>query len=443
MADRDSREKRTVTSEETSASREPRVPGPTDTPLGTLASFSGLTSELLVEIETSMTERRFDAGAYLMRQGDDGDCLMVVQEGQVEVSVAFEGERHVLKRAGRGEVYGEMSLLTREPRTASVVALSPVRALVLDVEDFHRLARREPALAEILSRLTAQRLGGGTHDALSGKIFHGHKIRRRLGRGGMAIVYEADDAATGRRVALKMMSHRLVYQESAKRRFQQEADLIESFDHRNIARMYGRFEAFHTFFIAMEFCDGDSLDRILAQRRRIEVPVVRRILGQLACALEYAHGRHVVHRDVTPSNVMVNRDGVVKLMDFGLALPLLAEGAAGSGTVVGTIPYMAPEQLADEPCGFAADVYGLGGLAWEMLTGKTLFRARDFPTLRREHDAWEIPDAGSLVPGIDDGLRTFLAGSLVRDPAGRSTSLHEVASWADRVNFRDLTASAP
>ena len=441
MTDRDPSEDGTVTSDEHGAPRGSRVPRAADTHLAGLASFSSLAPEILGEIESSMVERRFETGSALMRQGDDGDCLVVVQEGEVEVAVTFEGERHVLKRAGRGEVFGEMALLTREPRTASVIALTPVRVLALSVEDFLRLAKAEPALAEVLSRLTAQRLGEGIHDALSGKVFHGYRIRRRLGRGGMAVVYEAEDTTTGRRVAFKMMSHRLVFREVSRQRFQQEADIIESFDHENIARMFGRFEAFHTFFIVMEYCDGSPLDRILAGRGTIGAPDARRILGQVAAALTYAHARRVVHRDIKPSNVMVNRDGIVKLMDFGVALPLPAAKGGGGGSILGTLPYMAPEQLAGEPCGVAADVYGLGGLAWEMLTGKPLFTARDYTSLHEAHTAWDVPDIAAIAPGIGDELRNFLAGSLVRDPDARHADLREVASWAGRPNYDELTAA--
>ncbi len=442
MTDRDPSEDHTVTSDERGAPTGPRVPRAADTHLAGLASFAGLGPEIMKEIESSMVERRFDAGSALMCQGDDGDCLVVVQEGEVEVAVTFERERHVLKRAGRGEVFGEMALLTREPRTASVVALTPVRVLSLPVEDFLRLAEAEPALAEVLSRLTAQRLGEGIHDALSGKIFHGYRIRRRLGRGGMSVVYEGEDTATGRSVAIKMMSHRLVSREVSRRRFQQEADIIESFDHENIARMYGRFEAFRTFFIVLEHCDGSPLDRILADRVRLSVADARRILGQVAAALAYAHARRVVHRDVKPSNVMVNRDGVVKLMDFGVALPLPEDKGGGGGSILGTLPYMAPEQLAGEPCGVATDVYGLGGLAWEMLTGRPVFPARDYASLHDAHAAWEIPDIGSLVPGVGQDLHGFLAGSLVRDPDARTVDLRDVASWAGRVRYDDLVSPA-
>jgi serine/threonine-protein kinase len=403
--------------------------------LGALASFSELSNRLLRRLGSRMVERRYEAGAPLMRQGDRGDCLLVIQHGEVEVAVAHDGERHVLKRAGAGEVFGEMALLTHEPRTADVVALTPVRALVLSVEDFDALLPRYPELAEVLSRLTARRLGRETHDALSGKQFHGYAIRRRLGRGGMAVVYEAVETATGRRVALKMMSHRLVFHEVARERFQQEADLIESFEHPNIARMYGRFEAFRTYFMIIEHCDGVSLDHILARRPRLDASLVRPIVGQLAGALQYAHGRRIVHRDIKPSNVMIDRQGVVKLMDFGLARVLPEASESTYGAIAGSPPYMAPEQLTEGPIGTWTDRYGLAGLAWRMLAGSSLFRPTDFDELREAHEAWQVPSVDDALPDLAADLRSFLEACLVRDPARREADLGSIARWAAPVPF--------
>lgn len=410
---------------------------------GGLRALLDLAPELLQSIDAAMVERTFAAGEFLMRQGEPGDSLMVVQEGDVEVVVQVDGSPHVLQRAGALDVFGEMALLTHEPRTASVIARTPVRALVLPADDFHRLASAEPALAEVLSRLTAQRLGEASRDALAGKQFHGYTIRRRLGRGGMAVVYEAEEANSGRRVALKMMSHRLVFRQEHRRRFRQEADLVGSFDHENIARMLGRFEAFHTFFIVMEYCDGPSLDRLLEVRGALEETTVRKILGQLAAALRYAHARRVVHRDITPANVLLRRDGVVKLTDFGIALALPREGGAAAGAVAGTVPYLAPEQLANEPCGFPADLYAVGGLAWQMLTGRPLFDSGGFTALREAHLRWKVPPIDGVRPGLDARLRELLDGTLVRDPAGRRLDLEATAAWAAPLDPAELDGVEP
>src|SRR5690606_14782212 len=127
----------------------------------------------------------------------------------------------------------------------------------------------------------ATRLGGMVRDVLAGKTLEGYRFERQLGQGGMSVVYQATEAASNRSVALKMMSHRLVYDTIALQRFQREAGLIEQLQHENIVQMLGRFRAFHTYFIVMEYCDGQSLDAVLRNRRGLKEPEIRKILGQV------------------------------------------------------------------------------------------------------------------------------------------------------------------
>ncbi|MBW3543040.1 MAG: cyclic nucleotide-binding domain-containing protein, partial [Planctomycetes bacterium] len=209
------------------------------------APFSSLPRHVVQLLESHMREQRFRAGSYLMEQGEPGDSLMVLLEGEIEVSTDdVEGGRTLITQSKRVQVLGEMSLLTDEPRSANVRALGPCRALSLPAARFHELAARYPAISVVLTLLIAKRLGRPDRtDVLRGKTLDGYRILERLGRGGMAVVYAAEELATGRRVALKMMSHRLVYDDAALEQFQREADIIESFEHPNIVRMYGRFAA--------------------------------------------------------------------------------------------------------------------------------------------------------------------------------------------------------
>ncbi|MDH3593055.1 MAG: protein kinase [Planctomycetota bacterium] len=408
--------------------------------LGALAAYPQLRTRHLRKIEREMTERSFDAGDFLMRQGERGDDLMIVQAGRVEIRVTSGENEHVLKRGGPGEVLGEMALLTREPRTADVVALTPVQVLLLPIDAARRLLTEHPELAEVLSHLIARRLGREI-DALAGKNFHGYTIRSRLGRGGQSVVYEATEHGRDRHVALKMLSHALVFRPRSREAFRREAALIESFDHPHIVHMLGRFKAFSTFFIVMEFCDGDSLDVILARRGRIGPATVRHIVGQLASALAYAHERNIVHRDLKPSNVMVNRDGVVKLTDFGLARPSERSVADIEGTIAGTPRYMAPEQIERGAIGTATDLFGLAGLAWEMLSGDSLFEARTFEELRKAQESWDVPTPEEAFPDLDVDLREFLGSCLARDPRERRADLEAMSGWAATVDYAALSAS--
>jgi CRP-like cAMP-binding protein len=394
--------------------------------------FSGLPEAVVALIEAHMTEREFAAGERLIRQGERGGSLMVLTHGIVEVCVDdADGTRHFIQRVGPGQVLGEMSLLTEEPRSAHAIATEPVQALVLAAETFHALAAEHPEISIALTQLLALRLGQRGHDALAGKVFEGYRIRQRLGRGGMAVVYEAEELESRRRVALKMMSHRLVYDRGALALFQREADLIERLEHPCIARMFGRFAAFHTFFIAMEYCDGSTLASVLEDGGPLTEREFRRIMGQLASAIDCAHAAGVVHRDIKPANVMLREDGRVVLMDFGLAKPVLDDEPGEGGLVVGTPRYMAPEQMAGRAVDVRADYFALAAVAWEMLTGRPLFEEKRGSWLRKLRKSWQPPDVRTTVPGLPDDLYGFLNTGLAVDPNERRLNLAEIARWAD------------
>ncbi|HUG92305.1 MAG TPA: protein kinase [Planctomycetaceae bacterium] len=393
--------------------------------------FSLLSPRIVALIENHMSEQSFAAGEALMRQGAPGGSLMVITEGVVEVCVDDgDGRRHFIQRVGPGQVLGEMSLLTDEPRSAHAVATEAVRALVLPAETFNALAAEHPGISVALTQLLALRLGQRGRDVLAGKVFEGYRIRQRLGRGGMAVVYEAEDLDGGRRVALKMMSHRLVYDRAALEQFQREADMIERFEHPNIARTFGRFAAFHTFFIVMEFCDGQTLTRRIQENGPLGELEFRRIMGQLAGAVRYAHQAGVVHRDIKPPNIMLRQDGSVVLMDFGLAKPMLDDDSGPEGLIVGTPRYMAPEQMAGRAVDERADYFALGAVAWEMLCGRPLFEEKNAARLRRQRRRWQPPDVRAVLPGQPEEILRFLQTSLALDPAERRLDLEEIARWA-------------
>ncbi len=398
--------------------------------------FRTLDREVLALLHSRMLERRFDAGELLIRQGEKEDSLMVVADGEVEVSVMEGGKSHLLKHAGPGEILGEMALLTDEPRSATVTAFTPVRAYVISAESFHELATRHPEISALLTLLLASRLGKAKHDALTGNTFHGFRILRCLGTGGTSVVYEAEELGRQRHVALKMMSHRLLYDPVAMGRFQREAEIIESIDHPNIARFYGRFEAFRTFFLIMEYCEGVTIASAMLHCGRLSEPTARKILGQVAGAVAHAHDAGIIHRDIKPANMMATRYGSVKLIDFGLAGRLDDEPLTRS--LVGTPRYMAPEQMTGGPVGKGTDLFALGLVAFEMVSGRALFRSDDFWILSEELRRWQPPDLQEALPDATAEYRDVVRELLRRDPADRRMDFHQVCSWAAPVDFASL-----
>jgi hypothetical protein len=397
-----------------------------DSVLGQSRPFAKLPPTLVQHIENLLEPRRYQLGEYLMHQDDPGDGLFLITDGQVEIQVTDgHGDKHVITSCGKGEILGEMALVTEEPRTADVVAITDVSSKFLPGEVFDELAGRFPVVSRVLTKLLADRLGVRGRDVLAGKTFDDYRILHRLGKGGMAIVYQASHNETGEHVALKMMSHRLVYDTKALEQFQRESKIIESFDHPHIVQMKGRFRAFRSFFIVLEYCDGVSLDVTLQDTGPLPLADFRQVIGQLASALAYAHQHNVVHRDVKPSNIMLTDCGDVKLMDFGLANPV--DEAGTKGIVAGTPRYMPLQQLRGGSIDPRADLFALGCTAWKLLTGKDLITENSLGEIVKRHENWQVPEVDCEDPAVCD----FIQNCLQHQAEDRIVDLSEIARWCD------------
>ncbi len=246
----------------------------------------------------------------------------------------------------------------------------------------------------------------------------------------MSVVYEAIDTANDSKVALKMMSHRLVNSATALHRFQLEADMIEGFDHPHIVSMYGRFAAFRTYFIAMEYCAGETLAQYIERSGPMNEASFRHAFRQLASPLCHAHDAGVIHRDLKPSNVMRLPDRTLKLMDFGLAEPI-ETGAISDGEVVGTPRYMAPEQRVGDAVDERADYFSLGCVAYEMITGSQLFTRSILHELIRDFRNWQPPDFARLETPLTAETASMLQPMLAVDPGDRRVALRAISSWSE------------
>ena len=226
-----------------------------------------------------------------------------------------------------------------------------------------------------------------------------YRIVGKLGVGGMGVVYEADDTKLPRRVALKFLSQELVGDAEASRRLQREADTIALLNHPNICTIYEIDEHDGGRFIAMERVNGQNLKLHMARTALSDQEVVD-IARQVALALQAAHEKGIVHRDIKPGNIMVGTDGVVKVLDFGLArrfmMPETGEvtmyGSTIPGRPLGTANYMAPERIAQGPLDPRSDLFSLGVVIYEMATGRLPFAgASPFETVTNIFDKEPAP----------------------------------------------------
>jgi serine/threonine protein kinase len=398
-------------------------------------AFSRLPLSVRDLLSAFMFRQPFQTGEVLMRQGEQGTNLMVIGGGSAQVVLRLpDGSVRRLEIVSRGDIVGEMALLTRDPRNADVVALEAGEAFVLSADLFEVLTSRHPDISVVLTDLLTERLGRQQIDALGQKVLHGYRVEECIGRGGMATVYRAVHEESGERVALKMMHHRLVYDPDALARFQREADIAESLAHKNIVAVYGRFSDYKTYFMVMEFCDGPTLGRVIREWGGLEEDAVRAVIGQLAQALTYLHDRDLAHRDLKPSNVLLTREGRVKLADFGLARPVYARKLTLRGVAVGTPAYMAPEQIAGRSVDSSVDIYALGCLAYELLTGAPMFDEEELTALIYKKMKWELPPRAEILEGLSEELYDVLRMSLSSRPEERRIRLAEIASWAQPVD---------
>jgi predicted Ser/Thr protein kinase len=424
-----------------------RIPLPGDQPLALIlreiSPFEDLSSGVLDALAARATERSYHAGDVLLRQGEASDCLLIMLEGVAEVTVDDAGVTHRIAQVGRRTVIGEIGMVTREVRSANISALTDVHAAMISRDDFEKLAGQYPTLSIALSELIAERVGTLTIDVLCGKTINDFYVQQRLGRGSMGIVYKAIDRGTGTEVALKMLRHDLTFNRQAAQRFRQEAEIVKSLSHPNIVRVYGQFAAYHTNFIAMEFCDGLTLADFIKAHGALPEDVTRAILGQLAAALLYAHQAGIAHRDLKPSNVMLQSDGVVKLTDFGLARDASVSNSSltGHGQVLGTPRYMAPEQLGGARGDERVDLYALGCVAYELITGGPLFPARRFDELMRQRFRWSLPAAEEIRPGLNPELYGIIAKCLADRPEDRAVPLDALCRWARPIDPALLAAA--
>lgn len=258
-------------------------------------------------------------------------------------------------------------------------------------------------------------------------VLGGYRIVSLLGRGGMADVYEATQRSLERRVALKVISAELSADEGFRERFRREARAAAAVEHPNLLPIYEAGELPDgRLYISMRYVEGHDLESRLRRLGPLGAGEVLPILGQVASALDAAHDAGLIHRDVKPANVLLEvRQGGLHayLADFGLAREVIQHGAhTETGRLLGTVDYMAPEQLAGERYGASVDVYAFGGMVYRALTGSVPYE-RDTPaaTLVAHREA-PVPRPSERVPGLPAALDRLVARAMRKDPKLRAAS---------------------
>ena len=261
-----------------------------------------------------------------------------------------------------------------------------------------------------------------TQDTLSGTLFAGrYRISNKLGGGGMADVYLAEDQELGRRVAIKMLHGRYANDEQFVERFRREATHAAGLSHPNIVSIFDRGEADGSYYIVMEYVEGRTLKELIRSRGPCPVPVAIAYTRQILAGLRYAHRNGVIHRDIKPHNVIVDPEGVIKVTDFGIARAGVSQ-MTEEGAIIGTAQYLSPEQARGAPVDQTSDLYSAGIVLFELLTGEVPFTGDSPVEIAMKHLAEVPPTPSELRPDVPDDLDLVVVRALAKEPADRYQS---------------------
>jgi eukaryotic-like serine/threonine-protein kinase len=259
-------------------------------------------------------------------------------------------------------------------------------------------------------------------------------IEKALGSGAMGAVYRARYTKTGRQVAVKVMGLGMVANANALARFEREAEILKQLNHPNVVRFFGHGKSQGTPYYAMEYIEGESLDRVMARRGRMSWEEVVALGKQLCSALQSVHEKGIIHRDLKPSNLMMLRDGTVKLTDFGIAKDTDVTALTAANCTVGTAAYMSPEQCrGDRDLSFKSDLYSLGVLFFELLTGQKPFQAETPMDMFLLHLQAQPVRPSKLVMDTPVWLNTLILQLLEKKPEHRPRDAAMVGQALERV----------
>jgi serine/threonine-protein kinase len=265
-----------------------------------------------------------------------------------------------------------------------------------------------------------------------------YELHRRVGRGGMAEVYLARDRLLDRLVAIKILFPEFATDPSFVARFRREAQAAANLNHPNIVGVYDWGKERGTYYIVMEYVDGRSVSEIIRTDGPIEPKRAAGIAADVAAALHFAHKKGVVHRDVKPGNVLITQAGEVKVADFGIARAMTAtseENLTQTGSVMGTATYFSPEQAQGKPVDARSDLYSLGVVLYEMVSGKPPFHADSPVAIAYKHVQEPVPPLSERMAGVPAGYESITLRALAKDPDDRYAD--GAAMRADLLRFRD------
>ncbi|CDE95463.1 serine/threonine protein kinase with PASTA sensor(S) [Clostridium sp. CAG:914] len=258
------------------------------------------------------------------------------------------------------------------------------------------------------------------------KINDRYEIIKTIGEGGMANVYLANDTILDRKVAIKVLRGDLSNDEKFIRRFQREALSVSNLSHPNIVEVYDVGEEDGQYYIVMEYIEGKTLKQLLKKRETLTLPEVIDIMLQLTDGLAHAHESYIIHRDIKPQNIMILDNGLVKITDFGIAMALNATQLTQTNSVMGSVHYLPPEQANGKSATVKSDIYSLGILMYELITGSVPFKGDNAVEIALKHMKEKIPSIRKQNPTIPQSVENIVIKATAKNPRNRYDSVKEM-----------------
>ncbi len=258
------------------------------------------------------------------------------------------------------------------------------------------------------------------------KINDRYSIIRTIGEGGMANVYLAYDTILDRNVAVKVLRGDLRNDEKFVRRFQREALSASSLNHPNIVEMYDVGEDDGEYYIVMEYVEGKTLKQLLKRRGSLTITEVIDIMSQLTDGMAHAHDSYIIHRDIKPQNIMILENGLIKITDFGIAMALNSTQLTQTNSVMGSVHYLPPEQAAGKGCTIKSDIYSMGILMYELLTGNVPFKGDNAVEIALKQLKEPIPSIRKKLPELPQSIENIIIKATAKNPANRYKDAREM-----------------
>lgn len=258
------------------------------------------------------------------------------------------------------------------------------------------------------------------------KINERYEIIKTIGEGGMANVYLANDTILDRKVAIKVLRGDLSNDEKFIRRFKREALSVSNLSHPNIVEVYDVGEEDGNYYIVMEYIDGKTLKQLLQKRGALTLNEVIDIMTQLTDGLSHAHEAYIIHRDIKPQNIMIEDNGLIKITDFGIAMALNSTQLTQTNSVMGSVHYLPPEQANGKGSTIKSDIYSLGILMYELLTGSVPFKGDTAVEIALKHMKEKVPSIRKQNPTIPQSVENIVLKATAKNPKNRYDSVKDM-----------------